>query len=523
MSRHFALTRAVLVKDVLLLWPLALLSIAMILTRHLLVTDFDLIKILLPVMAAIVPAIFVLGLVHQDAPASLRHDWLTRPVGTRHLLLAKTLLVLLVVILPSVLGPVLAAPRDGTPFSEALLAAIWDERIQITVGVMLVLVAVVTTTLLEAAGVALALFLVFALVPPFLLPLSGLSEGVMVLGSAWSVVLAFQIVALIGVAAVLWLQYADRRTTAARGAFAGMLIAFGVLMMTFGWNIVYALQSLVTPSAAPPGFAIASVRDCFETETVDPFPGGTMPPQISTWGRDQRKKAGAHAIGFWTGIGSQGLPQGWRMFPGYRKGSFLDAGGKTLATIEPSRFSTLWQAAPGGGLQARNPWLMPRAQFDALKDRAQAFRLDYELTLIAPVHSGEIPVDGARHEVAGIGTCKASADTPGMTLVSCFKSGTQAELLTARPTGAPAEQEAAFGAPNFGPGFLRGAIGQELNQALRLPKPPARIQLTTYESRAHFMRSVTMRGVPGKTANACPAAPKAAMPVNGGPAETDAS
>jgi hypothetical protein len=520
MTRHFALARAVLIKDVLLLWPLALLSIATILTRYLLKTEFDLIQMLLPLMAALVPTVFLLGLVHQDAPASLRHDWLTRPVGTRHLLIAKTVLAVLVVVVPSVLGPVLAALRDGAPASEALLSAIAGEKIQITVGVALLLIAALTTTLLEAAGMALAFFLLVAVVPPFLLPISGLSEGVMVLGSAWAVISAFLIVAVVGAAAVLWLQYAERRTTAARGAFAVMLVAFGVLMMTFGWNVVYALQSLITPATAPPGFAIASVRDCFETEAVDPLLQGTTTPPDTPWDRDTRKKAGANAIGFWTAIRSQGLPQGWRMFPGYRRGNFLDTQGKTISTIEPTRFTTSWKAAPGGGLEARNPWLLTRARFDELKEHAQAFKLDYELTLIAPVHGGEIPVDGARHEVEGLGTCKASAEAPGAVRVSCFKSGSQAEMLTALPAGASPEQETRFDAPDFGPAFLRNSIGLTRELRLRVATSPARIRLTAYEARAHLTRSITVAGMPGKTANACPAEPKA-VPAGAGAAEID--
>src|SRR5690606_11243012 len=81
--------RAVFLKDLNLLWPLAVLTAGLILMQAFHDWSGSSVGVYLPAAAVITSALFVLGLVQQDPPASLRHDWLTRPLPRSAPLAAK--------------------------------------------------------------------------------------------------------------------------------------------------------------------------------------------------------------------------------------------------------------------------------------------------------------------------------------------------------------------------------------------------------------------------------------------------
>jgi hypothetical protein len=507
MSRRLAIMAAVFLKDLRLHWPLAAFAAATILAPKRFGGDFGLAGLSLGLVAVLAASLLVLSLVHQDAPASVRHDWLTRPVGRLNLLLAKALLAAAAVLLPLAMSAALAAVLDGASAPEAALAAIAGTGTYLLIGFGLLAVAAITSNLLEAAGLLIGIFLLlFVLAPNVLLRSSGLSEPAMTLepaialGSGWVVLGAFSAIVLVGGLVVLWLQYAVRRGAEARGAFAATVGVFAATMALLSWDAVFAAQRAVSGrESSPDRFSVALAPGCFEARTIDPPAGGMAAG--GPWTAEQLRNAGFGAVSFWTDLRSHGVPEGWRMMIGHVRGSFVDDEGKTLDRLEPSVFIPLWHTTADERLEARHPWLLSRARFDDLAERAAGFRLDYQLTLLAPAHAAEIVADGRRRRLPGIGSCAASVGSGAVVEVTCFKVGRQPDLLTARPTGGEREQDVASGAPSYAPGLLQLSAGRRYQMTLRAAS--SRVTITAYEAEAHVAHRVTAPGVLGGPAAAC--------------------
>ena len=104
--------------------------------------------------------LLIIAVVHQDASASLRDDWLTRPIPRRAMVTAKLVFIAAVVWLPAMATDFASALAGSRSVGEAVARATSVSGL----GAMLAVVAfaAVTSALLEAAG-ALVAFMVAAL------------------------------------------------------------------------------------------------------------------------------------------------------------------------------------------------------------------------------------------------------------------------------------------------------------------------------------------------------------------------
>lgn len=490
---------AVFLKDIRLFWPLAAVAAAAVLTATLYGVDSP-IGPYLPLTASLVSALFFLGLIHQDAPASLRHDWLTRPIGSLELLLAKALLAAVVLLLPSAVGGAVAAAHGGASVSEALLIALDGMWTSVEIGFVLLLVAAVTSTLLEAGGVLVGLVLLFALAAPVLQRISGLSTEPTLLGSAWVVMSAFGLVLLAGGIVALWFQYAARRTVAARATLGATLGLLAITWAAMSWDTVFAVQRALTRQApAPADFAVGLAPGCFESGTLAFSPkGATEVEAAGPWTNDQREAAGPGAVFFWTALRERGLPEGWRMTVSHVAATYLDAEGAELGRAEPAAYLS----ADAG--EVRQGWLLNRERFEQLTDAAESLRLDYKLALLEPTRTAQIPVDGERHRLPGLGSCAASIRS-GNVRVTCFKPGLQPDLLTAGLVGSAVE--GASDIPDFAPDLLQRSPGRQHEIILPLDQRTAspRVTITAWEAATHLARRTTAAGALGGPRSSCPA------------------
>ena len=495
----------VLLKDLRLLWPFAALTVGLILLPAFGVLGTSPIGGYLPLASALASALFILALVQQDPPASLRHDWLTRPVSGVEILCAKALLAFAVIVVPGAVGAGLTAALDGGSVSEALLSALADTGTQLLVGLGLLMVAAITSTLFEAAGVLIGLFLLFVIVPPVVLPLSGISEAALFLGSGWVVKALFCLMVLGGGVAVVHLAYYRRRTPAARAAFAGTVALVPVLLALISWDNVAAVQRLTNKAPVPRSFSIELVPGCFEVRAVDPASELAGPASADgPWTAEQRRDAGFGAVGFFTAVRPRGLPDGWRMAVGHVEGRAIDDRGEKLAELAPVRFTPTWRNAPDGSLEARHPWLISRAEFDEFVDRGASLRLDYDLSLLAPSHSELLPLDGRRQTFPGLGACAATARSAAAIEVTCFSAGRQPDLLTAAVAGAPAEGEVASGYPDFAPDLLQLSSGKHHRIVIAAPPVGAEhVVVTAYEAQVSVEREVVARDLLGGSVSSC--------------------
>lgn len=492
MTRTLATVSAVALKDARQFWPLAATAAASILISTL-YGDNSPIGFYLPLTAVLVSALFFIGLIHADAPASLRHEWLTRPAGRPQLLLAKALLAAAVILLPALLGDSIAAAREGASVTEALLLALSQLGTYLSVAFFLLLVAAVTTNLLQVAGVIVGVILLLVVAFPVL---QGLSDAAIAitLGFGWIAVSALTLVFFIGGAIALWLQYAARRTVAARAALAATIGLMGALWLAMSWDVLFAAQRLLTrQEPAPEGFTLTFAPGCFATERVDPLAAGPFEDEPTDWTAAQRAAAGPGAIALSTTVRGEAAPEDWRMAFGRTHATFVDGQGRTLDQLAAAPFigedSALTET---GRPEARYRWLLSAARLDTLVAQDARMRIDTLLTLLRPAHSGEIAADGQRRRMPGIGACSATPAAAGIVAVTCFRSGLQPDLLVAHTQGSPPQQEGFGTGLNFAPDWLQRSIGQR--RTMMVPAAGAgetRVTVTAYEAVTTIRRSVT--------------------------------
>src|SRR5688572_20695690 len=128
MKQHLAMIGAILRKDALLLWPVALGAMALlaanIATQGSDMSDVpQLLRVLLPIISSVAAAFAIVSAIHADAPSGIRHEWLTRPVPRIAMLAAKAIFVIVLVLIPCVVGELIAGYRDARPWQETALVA----------------------------------------------------------------------------------------------------------------------------------------------------------------------------------------------------------------------------------------------------------------------------------------------------------------------------------------------------------------------------------------------------------------
>jgi hypothetical protein len=500
--------RIVLLKDLRLLWPLAALVAGLILMQSLHDWGSSRIGFYLPIAAILASALFAIALVHQDPPASLRHDWLTRPVPRLAPLVAKALVFAGAVLLPAGIGAAVEALREGASVAEAAQALIIGPRMFLAVGIAAFLVGSLSASVVQAFGLVVALFLAMALISETTWRIAGLSEFGIQPGSTWIVAVGSWGLVMAGAGAAIWLQWTRRSTASARAALCVTLGLVAIVLALLDRNRVFAVQQMASPSdpAAAPFTLVAAPR-CLDARWHDQSapgesgPGGPAPSGLGEdlWTGRQLARLGPTPLALWTVARPAEVPDGWLMVVTNAEGHLLDSGGRRVGALEPEFMQFPWHVADDGRVEARHAWLMSRDQYRTVGRTAASLEIDYLVALLAPVRSAQIPADGRRHRVPGIGLCTATTPAGGAIELSCFDVGRQPDLLTARPTGTGIEREISGAAASYAPGPLRLSPGRTYRMALQAD-PSARtplVTVTVYEARAHVQRRVEIPGVFG--------------------------
>jgi hypothetical protein len=250
----------ILTKDVRHLWPRILLFwLLLVLSAWLdpiysrlpLAENFDYVASAF-VLAC---ATLIVAVIQQEALPGDRQYWLTRPIDSRTLWVAKAAFVFLSVDLPVVAVQAITLAVLGIPPGDHLGALLWHQMFFIA---FLILPAAVLGSVTRNLGQAFLIgFLIMAFIVAVLLGMAlanliGLVIPVPI--GVWELLDAS--LAAVGAAAVLWLQYA-RRATAIAGAvaLATILICFTALMFdpTAAEPRRLTLSLDPQPAAAPTG------------------------------------------------------------------------------------------------------------------------------------------------------------------------------------------------------------------------------------------------------------------------------
>jgi hypothetical protein len=168
-----------------------------------------------------------------------------------------------------------------------------------------------------------------------------------------------------------------------------------------------------------------------------------------------------------------------------------------------------WSRSSTAAIADQQFWLLSRADYERLAARPGVrLQLDYSLSLLSPANSIDIATDAQRRFFAGMGYCGARFHPDvGQVAVDCFKPGAQPALLFAHPQGAPLIAGRPNSVtPNYVPAPLDFLGGKRygINFLFKGDQPP-RVTVTSYAARAHFERRLTIPGVLGGSATACPA------------------
>lgn len=531
MKTQSNLIMTILRKDVQLLWPIA--SSAMcLLTAYIVLQGADARELpqwLLPVLAVgsnVACAFAIVSVIHADGPASVQHDWLTRPVPRLTLVAAKAVFITSLVLLPSIAGEAIASIRDGRPWGEVVLTATMIHKAALSTVFAVCVVAVFTRTIVEAAVVSAVTLVVALFGAPLAFALSGTGEEINMSGAAWLAEQSRAVFTILMSVALVWVMYRYRRIRLARLLFAVCALWLIASPLFLRWSPVFAVQKMLSPDPeSAERVTVARDGTCFASIVVNPpAPAGsaqgddpprlvqlnspTLPLEPNLWSARWRREVGENAIGFETTTAISGAPSGWRTIVSRVDAAYVGPKGRVVRKMRPARFTPNLRPVDGGTQVVSHFWLLPRDAFERLSERDVQLTLDYSLGLLSPSTSTEIPVDGSRRYLAGFGYCGAEFDRAQHTiLVDCFKRGSQPAQLTAKLSAAATYSEVVSDYPDYTPAAFEVLGGKRHIMVLHdVPTEQAtRVTLTSYEAQAHFVRSVNVDGVLGASAAACPA------------------
>jgi len=522
MKRQVALVGTLLHKDLRLFWHFAAL-IAVFLALQQIPALVNLLgplgafvqQLLIPLATLLL----IMVVCHEDSVVSVKHDWLTRPIAGPTLLLAKTLFILAVIVVPAILGGIANDLYLGRSVSEALLAGASSGAQGSTLLLIVVVMAfaAVTTSIRQAIIVSLSGFVVVALLSSLVIHLAVPDEVHGPTGSGWVLGRSVEFMVLLVAASVLWVQYGYRHTKAARSIVCVALIAVEIFLASMTWPRVFAVQKLFSPDASAAAFVQVQVaKGCFPATALLPDGDGTsaggaagvMPIPFS---EEQRRKAGAGAIEFVTRVVRTSIPAGDLLTIGHAAVTYRIAG----ATVRPAqaepgplRAPLPWTTLRDGTVALDDYWLLPRSEFDRLAAVHDVeTQIDYSLSLAAPTAQARFLADGRRVSYPGIGYCSAKLDRATAVVdVDCFKAGAQPAQVVANLDGAPQTASKASGYPDFAPAVLNLWGGQRYTFQLHATGSEVpRVSVTAYQARAHFDRRIIVPGILGGPVPQCPA------------------
>ena len=525
MSLRPKVVAAVVRKDLHALWPMAAVATLLVLA-DIVVAEFGLgslggslpLRTLLPFVTQLTYGLLVVAVIQQDTAVSTTHDWLTKPISRLDMVAAKAVFVALTMLAPITLFRAVVYAIEGYSVGEALLTALDVDWIWILLALPLVIaVAAVTSTLLQAAAVLIGQFMVIFVVPTFLrtIGIPSLDEAVVGGGVAW-VLLWIAIVAAIGTAtAALYLTYGKRRTGAARAVLGGAPVMVAIVAPVFlGWPQLFAIQEAVAPEP-PPGddFVVKRNAGCLPAQSASALLTGVQASSAEThvlgaglWNKEELEQAGPGAIAFSTSVEARDLPDGWRMRVSHVEATYVDGQGRVLESARQARVASVPRMTLEGRAAYAHFWLLPSAALERLKHEPTArLELDYSLSLLE-ASAVEIPADGQRRHLSGAGYCGATYDPADSTIkIDCFKRGRQPALITADIPRAPL-RTAETQIVNYEPAWLQLLTGERYRLTLTVPAGVDRtkVKLTSYTARSHFERRLEAPGVLGGTLAECP-------------------
>ena len=510
---------AILRKDARSLWWLLAL-IACIFLADALIVRLDLVPIWeanRPPVILLALGVLVLAVFQTDSPASLNDDWLCRPVPKSALVAAKFLVVLGAIYLPRAIGALVADLTLGASVTEALLDALLvQDKLSLVCVPIFIFAAIVTRTFVQGFGALFTIFIcVFVLPSPFVRPPGPLTPGIhgflLFSGMQWLSVTPALIALIVLLAAGFRLAFWRRQIVLARVLMAVSVcttLFLGLLpMMLVPWNSVFAFQTALGPKlpAAAARVTLRNTRECFAAARriladSDPeLSGAIRSNHLRPWDGEALRGVGPGSIAFVTEIEPRGLPLDWRVKLDYVDATY-SAHGAALHSLRPARYIT----DDEGQQKLAHAWMIPESAVPSLRGADVELRLTYSLTVLRP-RQFELPTDGKRHALDGLGYCSATVDEAANRVdVDCFDALTRPAQISAELNEIPASR--VYGPVDFTPAWALWPYGQRVKLTIGSPRLAKHdtITLTAWNVAGYLQRSIGMPGILGDVDERCP-------------------
>lgn len=530
MKSTLRIVGCVIRKDVPCLLPLVVLT-AVVMGLDIAVSRLESLRLLslfMPYLVLLASCVFANAVFQLDAPASLSDDWLCRPVPRGALLAAKLLLVLAVLYGTRALTTFIVDLALGYPVMEAALEALLLQRNFALIMLPLILMtAVVTTTVVQGIGLLMGLLiLVFVIPTPFVQlpgPLDpGLGEALNDNGMYWMAVVPTELMLFLMLCACLWAVY-QRRNIALGRALLVSSAALGVVffllpMFLLPWQAVFSVQSRAMSAAADEqanaareSLTLYAEHACFPAATLAALDNDTAYTAaqqvlgVNSWNPRQLLGLSEGGLSFITRVAPQGLPRDWRVKGLYVEATYRDAATGASIALRPASYVT--GGSSGASTQVlTHQWLLPQTELQSLIASHQPrLTLDYYMALLKPTRFN-LRADGTRAFLPGLGWCGATLDSRNNRIdVDCFSAGPRPALVSAELFDIPASRVDAT-PPDYAPALAQSISGKRIELSVASPsllQEPV-VTLTAWHDAGTVRASVAREGILGAPLATCP-------------------
>lgn len=511
-SRFRAVSRAVLYKDCRELWPHAAPTAVLFAIDSASLASGALLEVTRP-SAQLLVAILIVRLLQSDSPASVRHDWLTRPIPWPALLAAKVAFMLLWIAVPVVVGGTAKGLSDGYSLGAALLEGV---RQSVPSPFLMVVIAagIITSGIWQAFLTLGAAWLCHGVVIFIVLRVarSGVTDASYgpFSGTLWMQSSAVDYLAIVAGALILWRQYGRRRTGQAHAIYGGALALILLVAVVLSSD---SRRFAVQQQLGSEGVAVDLVPGCFASRSAKNYAEilelrdqvAPKAPSLTFLLR----RVGANPVVFSTVLTERQRAGADRLIFAHAEAKYIDAQGRLLLSVQGFAASPLLTTAGDGRAATTHYWVLPREEYEALQARSDVrLQIDYSWSLLAPKARAVVPTDGRREHYPGLGHCGAYPQgSSNYILVDCFKAGPQPALLRVNAVGGVPSAGAISGPLDFKPAMLSLFFaGRHLQVSWSLDgAQPSHVQVTAYEARAHSASRVMAPGILGGPKETCPA------------------
>jgi hypothetical protein len=349
-----------------------------------------------------------IAVMHQDAVPGMRQDWLVRPIKRGDIILAKLLFVALVVQGPLLLADLIEGLVGGFSLPASFVsAAARNVSILCYFSLPAMMIGAVTRSLMESFMVSVVGLIVYVAV--FLVGavlLVGVKTSVGGTGLSWVVAATWYILAVVGTAAVISLQFFRRKTAMAR-CLIGAGGAAIILSSFLPWRAAFALQeSLSRELSAANAIALA------------------FNPQMGRF-KLPRGAAAATSAALYLPLRVTGVPSATLMLMDRANVRIADISGRTLyqgrsnlsvdgvGSIQDARLEVRQTENGDAADDVYQRIFIPAAVYARLSNQPVSLEIDYYLTLFRAEATDSIPATDGHGRLRDLGWCATRVDGDG--------------------------------------------------------------------------------------------------------------